>query len=118
MESTLRDKKPGAAATAGVRHGIPWYAGARRWLRANTFTPAWMTGRWRHRAVGYVVAAFLQVVAVALVVGLVQIFHTFPFPAALPILAGMVVILLGVFLTSRRRRPERVQTQPVSRASS
>src|SRR5205085_2199883 len=93
VESTIRDKKRGAAARAGVHHGIPWWAGARRWLRSNTFTPVWMTGRWRHRAVGYVVAVFLQVVAVALVVGLVQIFHAFPFPAALPILAVVVVAL-------------------------
>src|SRR3954447_8004356 len=89
----MRDKKSGAAATAGVHHGISWWAGARRWLLANTFAPARLTGGWGHPAVGYVVAVFLQVVALAVVAGLVQIFRGFPFPGALPILALVVAAL-------------------------
>jgi PAS domain S-box-containing protein len=93
VEGTIRDKQPGAAGTAGVPHGIPGWAGARGWLLANTFTPAWMTGRWRHPAASYVVAVVLQVVALAVVVGLVQILPGFPFPGALPILAVVVAAL-------------------------
>ena len=66
---------------------MPRRAGALRWLAAHTFTPSWLSGWWRHPAVGYVVAALLQVVALAVVVGLVQVFHRFPFPEALPLLA-------------------------------
>src|SRR5256714_1217862 len=52
-----------------------------------------MAGGWGHPAVSYVVAVLLQMVALAVVVGLVQIFHGFPFPGALPILAVVVVAL-------------------------
>src|SRR5437588_844240 len=77
------------------KRGIPLrgWAGARGWLLANTFTPAWMTGGWRHPAVSYVVAVLLQVVALSMVVGLVQIFPGFPFAGALPILAVVVAAL-------------------------
>jgi len=34
------------------------------WMRANSFAPPWLPGRWQHPLVGYLVATVAQGVAV------------------------------------------------------
>jgi signal transduction histidine kinase len=69
-----------------------WQA-ARHWLVSHTFAPPWLSGRWTHPAVGYLVAVLLQVITVAGVTWLVQLFPSFQFQAVLVILVVLVVAL-------------------------
>jgi signal transduction histidine kinase len=64
-----------------------------RWLKTNTFVPRWMPERWRHPAVGYVLAVLLQVVATAACRQLTMTFPTFSFPDLLGIVAVALVAL-------------------------
>jgi signal transduction histidine kinase len=65
----------------------------RHWLVTHTFAPPWLSGRWAHPAVGYLVAVLLQVITVAGVTVLVQLFPSFQFQAVLVILIVLVVAL-------------------------
>ena len=76
--------------TPAARVGGLWQA-ARLWLVTHTFAPPWLSGRWAHPAVGYLVAVLLQVITVAGVTGLVQLFPSFQFQAVLVILVVLVV---------------------------
>lgn len=82
-----------AGRTAGGRAGQPLRASMRRWLTANTFAPRWLTGRWRHPAIGYLAAAGVELLALAAVVLLVQAIPHFQFPEALLLLALVLVAL-------------------------
>ena len=65
----------------------------RHWLVAHTFAPPFLTGRWSHPAVGYLLAVVLQVVTVTSLVELIRLFPSFQFQEALVILVVLVVAL-------------------------
>jgi hypothetical protein len=65
----------------------------RHWLVAHTFAPPFLTGRWSHPAVGYLLAVVLQVVTVTGLVELIRLFPSFQFQEALLILVVLVVAL-------------------------
>ena len=65
----------------------------RHWLVAHTFAPPFLTGRWSHPAVGYLLAVVLQVVTVTGLVELIRLFPSFQFQEALVILVVLVVAL-------------------------
>src|SRR2546429_152166 len=46
----------------------------RHWLVAHTFAPPFLTGRWSHPAVGYLLAVVLQVITVTSLVALIRLF--------------------------------------------
>ena len=54
----------------------------RHWLVAHTFAPPFLTGRWSHPAVGYLLAVLLQVVTVTGLVELIRLFPSFQFQEA------------------------------------
>lgn len=64
-----------------------------RWFRANTLTPTWLPKRWQHTAVTYVAACLVQVVAILLTAGLLQLVPGFTFRGAF-ILLGVIVVAL------------------------
>src|SRR5437868_5970280 len=72
--------------------GSLWLA-IRHWLVAHTFAPPFLTGRWSHPAVGYLLAVVLQVVTVTSLVALIRLFPSFQFQEALLILVVLVVAL-------------------------
>src|SRR5436305_7031163 len=63
------------------------------WLVAHTFAPPFLTGRWSHPAVGYLLAVMLQVITVTSLVALIRLFPSFQFQEALLILVVLVVAL-------------------------
>src|SRR6266568_5921693 len=65
----------------------------RHWLVAHTFAPPFLTGRWSHPAVGYLLAVLLQVVTVTGLVELIRLFPSFQFQEVLLILVVLVVAL-------------------------
>jgi K+-sensing histidine kinase KdpD len=66
----------------------------RRWIAANTFTPAWLTPAWsRHASVGYLAAILLQILAALATLVLVRVFPLLGFPAALSLLMIVLVAL-------------------------
>ncbi len=83
------DVDPSGRATGGA----PWWAAAGRWLAVHTFAPPWLPERWRHPLVGYVAAVLLPGAAVAVVVGLADVFDGFAFPALLSLLMVALVAL-------------------------
>src|SRR6266700_1047609 len=72
--------------------GSLWLA-IRHWLVAHTFAPPFLTGRWSHPAVGYLLAVVLQVITVTSLVALIRLFPSFQFQEALLILVVLVVAL-------------------------
>src|SRR5256885_4981363 len=58
--------------------GSLWLA-IRHWLVAHTFAPPFLTGRWSHPAVGYLLAVVLQVITVTSLVALIRLFPPFNF---------------------------------------
>src|SRR5438552_545816 len=72
--------------------GSLWLA-IRHWLVAHTFAPPFLTGRWSHPAVGYLLAVVLQVITVTSLVELIRLFPSFQFQEALLILVVLVVAL-------------------------
>jgi two-component system, OmpR family, phosphate regulon sensor histidine kinase PhoR len=75
-----------------ARVGGLWQA-ARHGLVTHTFAPPWLTGRWAHPAVGYLVAVLLQVSAVTGLTALTWLFPSFQFQEALVILVILLVAL-------------------------
>lgn len=65
----------------------------RSWFVSNTFSPAFMTGKWSHPLAGYLVAIVLQVVAVIVTFLLIRVYPAFRFAGALVILEGLFVAL-------------------------
>ena len=65
------------------------------WFRTNTFTPSWLPKSWRHPAVAYGVACIVQVVAILLTLGVLQLFPDFSFRGAI-ILLGVILVALTV----------------------
>src|SRR2546423_9384455 len=65
----------------------------RHWLVAHRFAPPFLTGRWSHPAVGYLLAVVLQVITVTSLVALIRLFPSFQFQEALLILVVLVVAL-------------------------
>src|SRR5438270_1063136 len=65
----------------------------RHWLVAHTFAPPFLTGRWSHPAVGYLLAVGLQVITVTSLVALIRLFPSFQFQEALLILVVLVEAL-------------------------
>jgi len=65
----------------------------RHWLVAHTFAPPFLTGRWSHPAVSYLLAVVLQVITVTSLVALIRLFPSFQFQEALLILVVLVVAL-------------------------
>src|SRR6266581_4219402 len=65
----------------------------RHWLVAHTFAPPFLSGRWSHPAVGYLLAVLLQVVTVTGLVELIRLFPSFQFQEVLLILVVLVVAL-------------------------
>ncbi len=78
--------------TPPARSGGLWQA-ARHGLVSHTFAPPWLTGRWAHPAVGYLVAVLLQVSAVTGLTALTRLFPSFQFQEALVILVVLLVAL-------------------------
>ena len=78
--------------TPPARLGGLWQA-ARHGLVAHTFSPPWLTGRWAHPTVGYLVAVLLQVSAVTGLTALTRLFPSFQFQEALVILVVLLVAL-------------------------
>src|SRR3989440_10835553 len=72
--------------------GSLWLA-IRHWLVAHTFAPPFLTGRWSHPAVGYLLAVVLQVITVTSLLALIRLFPSFQFQEALLILVVLVVAL-------------------------
>src|SRR3989440_7841670 len=72
--------------------GSLWLA-IRHWLVAHTFAPPFLTGRWSHPAVGYLLAVVLQVITVTSLVALIRLFPSFQFQEALLILVVLAVAL-------------------------
>jgi PAS domain S-box-containing protein len=64
-----------------------------QWFLTHTFSPTWLPQRWRHIALGYVVAVILQIVATFVTLLLVQIFPSFAFVGLLEVLAVVLVAL-------------------------
>lgn len=64
-----------------------------RWIAANTLTPPRMMGRWPQPAASYLASALIQVIAVIAAAAILQVFPTFRFPEALPILAVVLIAL-------------------------
>jgi K+-sensing histidine kinase KdpD len=66
----------------------------RRWITANTFTPAWLTPAWsRHASVGYLAAILLQVLAALATLIVVRVFPLLEFRGALSLLVIVLVAL-------------------------
>jgi K+-sensing histidine kinase KdpD len=65
-----------------------------KWLQRNTLAPSWLVGRWRHPAIGYVVAVLAQVLALLLTILLLTASARFAFASAL-ILFGVVLVALN-----------------------
>ena len=86
MDSRDRQKTPRAPL------GSLWLT-IRHWLVAHTFAPPFLTGRWSHPAVGYLLAVVLQVITVMSLVALIRLFPSFQFQEALLILVVLVVAL-------------------------
>lgn len=82
----MRRDGRGGSAHAG---GVVWraLAGARRWMAANRFVPAWLPEPLSHPAAGYVLAVLLQVVAALVTLLIVSRAPTFSFPGILSVLA-------------------------------
>jgi PAS domain S-box-containing protein len=78
--------------TPPARLGGLWQA-ARHGLVAHTFAPPWLTGRWAHPAVGYLLAVLLQVSAVTGLTALTWLFPSFQFQEAVVILVVLLVAL-------------------------
>ncbi len=78
--------------TLPARSGGLWQA-ARHGLVTYTFAPPWLTGRWAHPTVGYLVAVLLQVSAVTGLTALTRLFPSFQFQEALVILVVLLVAL-------------------------
>ncbi len=90
-------------------HQRLWRNG-REFLVRNTFAPTWLSRRWSHPAIGYLVATLLQVAAIAVIVLLLQAFPLFRFPEAFALLVvvgvaftwgvgpSVVACLVGAFL--------------------
>src|SRR5205809_8085699 len=69
-----------------------YWPAIRRWIAANTFTPAWLTPAWsRHPGLGYLAAILLQVLAALATLVLVRVFPLLEFQAALSLL--MIVLV-------------------------
>ena len=64
-----------------------------QWFLIHTFSPTWLPQRWRHIALGYVVAIILQVLATFVTLLLVQTFPSFAFVGLLEVLAVVLVAL-------------------------
>src|SRR2546430_7463844 len=76
--------------------GSLWLA-IRHWLVAHTFAPPFLTGRWSHPAVGYLLPVLLQGVTVTSLVELIRLLPSFQFQEAPLILVVLAVALpLGV----------------------
>src|SRR6266700_4031543 len=107
--------------TPPARLGGLWQA-ARHGLVAHTFSPPWLTGRWAHPTVGYLVAVLLQVSAVTGLTALTRLFPSFQFQEALVmariedalnllvyLCVGCVVSLLTSQAQRARRSAERLR---------
>ena len=65
----------------------------RYWFQVNSFSPGFLRPPWSHPLLGYLVGGVLQVLAVALMIVLVQMYPSFHFPGALMLLVVLVVSL-------------------------
>jgi two-component system, OmpR family, sensor histidine kinase KdpD len=65
------------------------------WFRTNTFTPSWFPKSWRHPAVAYGAAVLVQIVAILLTMGILQLVPDFSFRGAI-ILLGVILVALTV----------------------
>jgi len=65
-----------------------------RWIRENTFAPDWLPEHLRHPAIGYLVATFVDLVALAVILLLLYSFPGFNFYGIFA-LAGVMFVALG-----------------------
>ncbi|HEY7356653.1 MAG TPA: PAS domain S-box protein, partial [Ktedonobacterales bacterium] len=92
-----RANMPGEASSQGPaarRRFRDFWPGLLRWFRANTFAPRWLPQPLRHPLIGYLVAAFLEFAAAALIV---LVFQQFPQFAFRGILTDVVVVLIALW---------------------
>jgi PAS domain S-box-containing protein len=87
----------GATAAMAIEttrgYAVAAWKAARRWLRTNSWLPAWVPARWRHWSAAYLAAALLQAAAITLVALISDIFPSFPFQGSLEILIIVFVAL-------------------------
>src|SRR5579872_1561440 len=69
------------------------WASVHRWFLAHTFAPPFLSGRWSHPGVGYLVAVLLQVLVVMVMIVLAHTFPSFRFDGSLFILMVMFIAL-------------------------
>lgn len=69
--------------------------GIGQWLHENTILPAWLPKSMRHPISTYLFAAMVQVVAIAITVGVVQLVPDFAFHGAF-ILLGVIAVAVTV----------------------
>ncbi|HEU0027458.1 MAG TPA: ATP-binding protein [Ktedonobacterales bacterium] len=86
----------GAAARlvdAARAHTVAAWRAAVRWLRVNSWLPAWLPIRWRHWGVAYLAAALSQALAITIITLTNGLFPSLLFQGALDILVIVVVAL-------------------------
>ena len=83
---------PAGRARARRASAQTWSA-IRVWLAENATTVAWLPARWRSATIAYLLAALLQVVAIAVSFQFARIFPEFRFPDALSYLMLVFVSL-------------------------
>jgi PAS domain S-box-containing protein len=64
---------------------------SRKWAAANTLQPTWLPPRWRHPAMGYLLAIAGTALAAGLTLGLLMWFPMFRFPSALFLLVTVLI---------------------------
>jgi signal transduction histidine kinase/PAS domain-containing protein len=79
-----------ARSVARQRDGV--VRGA-RWIATSTLQPAWLPPRWRHPAVGYVVAGVAQIITVLFTAGLGALLPGLEFRSDLPLLVTVLIAL-------------------------
>jgi PAS domain S-box-containing protein len=64
-----------------------------RWLFTHTFAPQWLPDKWHHPIIGYIVAIFLQLIAVFITGLVLQLFPSISFAGLLEVLVVALVAL-------------------------
>lgn len=67
--------------------------GSRSLARHPHVRAPWLSGRWAHPAIGYLVAVLLQIIVVTCLVALIRLFPSFQFQEAVLILNMLVVAI-------------------------